>query len=95
MKNWMNFATVMLVLCGLFMSSQALAKSKVLYIDSYHEGYAWSDGICNGIKETLGDKAELKVHRMDTKRNGSDDFKKEAGLKAKAVFGDAPAKPNK
>ena len=58
---------------------------KVLFIDSYHEGYAWSDGITSGIQQTLeGTGAELKIIRMDTKRNGSDDFKKEAALKAKA-----------
>jgi ABC-type uncharacterized transport system substrate-binding protein len=63
----------------------ALAGKKVLFIDSYHEGYAWSDGITTGIKTTLeGTGAELKILRMDTKRNGDDAFKKAAALKAKA-----------
>ena len=58
---------------------------KVLFIDSYHEGYAWSDGITRGVQSTLeGTGVNLKVIRMDTKRNTSDDFKKKAGLKAKA-----------
>lgn len=58
---------------------------KILFIDSYHAGYAWSDGITSGIQQTLeGTGIELKIIRMDTKRNGSDDFKKEAALKAKA-----------
>lgn len=65
-----------------------VAKPKVLYIDSYHEGYAWSDGITKGVQKSLGDKVELKVHRMDTKRNGSEEFKTEAGKKAKAVIDD-------
>jgi len=86
MKNWMKAAVVVMVLCGLLLSAQANAKSKVLYVDSYHEGYAWSDGIARGIQQVLGDKAELKIHRMDTKRNTSEDFKKEAALKAKAVI---------
>jgi ABC-type uncharacterized transport system substrate-binding protein len=58
---------------------------KILYIDSYHEGYEWSDGITAGVEQALeGTGAELKIVRMDTKRNGGDDFKKEAALKAKA-----------
>ena len=58
---------------------------KVLFIDSYHEGYAWSDGITRGVQSTLeGTGVNLKVIRMDTKRNTSDDFKKKAALKAKA-----------
>ena len=62
-----------------------LAGKKVLFIDSYHEGYAWSDGITNGIKTTLdGSGVELKVFRMDTKRNTDEEFKKSAALKAKA-----------
>ena len=60
---------------------------KILFIDSYHEGYAWSDGITSGIQQTLeGTGVELKIIRMDTKRNGSDDFKKAAALKAKATI---------
>jgi ABC-type uncharacterized transport system substrate-binding protein len=58
-------------------------KKKVLFIDSYHEGYEWSDGIVRGVKNVLGDKCELKIVRMDTKRNPSDDFKKKAGEKVK------------
>ena len=58
---------------------------KVLFIDSYHEGYAWSDGITRGVQTILrGTGVDLKVIRMDTKRNTSDDFKKAAALKAKA-----------
>lgn len=58
---------------------------KVLYIDSYHEGYAWSDGIMKGIKDVLGKSGvELKMHLMDTKRNGAPEFAAAAGEKAKA-----------
>ena len=57
---------------------------KVLFIDSYHEGYAWSDGITAGVKQVFeGTGVELKIIRMDTKRNKSDDFKRKAALKAK------------
>ncbi len=60
---------------------------KVLFIDSYHEGYAWSDGIGRGINSILdGSGVELKVVRMDTKRNNDTGFKEQAALKAKAVI---------
>jgi hypothetical protein len=60
---------------------------KVLFIDSYHEGYAWSDGITSSLKRTLdGTGVELKIIRMDTKRNNDKEFKKNAALKAKSVI---------
>ena len=63
--------------------AQSAAK-KVMLIDSYHEGYEWSDGIITGAKGVLGPKGvELKVVHMDTKRNAGDAFAKAAGLKAK------------
>jgi ABC-type uncharacterized transport system substrate-binding protein len=86
---------VLSLILGLFMvftfSSLSLAADfsgkKVLFIDSYHEGYGWSDGITQGIQDVIAKSgAELKIHRMDTKRNSGDDFKKEAALKAKALI---------
>lgn len=60
---------------------------KVLYIDSYHEGYLWSDGITQGVIETLNDTGvELMIHRMDTKNHGDEEFKKNAGIIAKEVI---------
>ena len=62
---------------------------RVLFIDSYHAGYAWSDGITAGIQQVLANtNVELKVHRMDTKRNSSEDFMKQAAIRAKAVIED-------
>ena len=61
------------------------AGKKILYIDSYHAGYAWSDGILSGIEQGLeGTGIDLKVIRMDTKRNPSEDFAKQAALQMKA-----------
>ncbi len=58
---------------------------KVLHINSYHQGYAWSDGIEKGVQKTLaGHQVELKIHRMDTKRHRDPQFIKQAALKAKA-----------
>lgn len=75
----------------MFFASNAFASSysgkKVLYIDSYHQGYAWSDGIAKGVKNTLKQTGvELKIIYLDTKRNTSEEFKKAAAVKAKAVI---------
>lgn len=69
--------------CGV--SAAEFDGKKVLYIDSYHAGYEWSDGITSGVEKRLqGTGVELKIVRMDTKRNKSDAFKEEAAQKAKA-----------
>ncbi len=63
------------------------AGKKILYIDSYHEGYEWSDGITTGITGVLADTGvQLKIYRMDTKRNPSEDFKEQAALEAKVLI---------
>jgi ABC-type uncharacterized transport system substrate-binding protein len=81
------FALVLSLLLVLSLCGAALAKQKVLFVDSYHEGYPWSDGITEGIQEVFkGKDIELKIVRMDTKRNTSEEFKKEAALSAKGVI---------
>ena len=63
-------------------------KKKVLIINSYHEGYAWSDGVESGIAGVLKEHPEIeyKFHRMDTKRNNSKDALQEAAIKAKKLI---------
>ena len=61
------------------------AGKKIVWVDSYHQGYEWSDGLEASIKETLADTGvELKIIRMDTKRNTSEDFGQQSGANAKA-----------
>ncbi|MEY4744986.1 MAG: hypothetical protein RL272_931 [Candidatus Parcubacteria bacterium] len=63
----------------------ALSGKKVLFLDSYHEGYEWSDGIASGIRSKLeGTGVQLKIVHMDTKRNPEEEFKRRAGEAAKA-----------
>lgn len=67
--------------------ASGLSGKKVLFIDSYHAGYAWSDGITHGVKQGLKDAdVQLRIHRMDTKRNRSEAFKRKAALEAKAAI---------
>lgn len=61
------------------------AGKKILWVDSYHEGYAWSDGIEDGVQSSLENSGvDLKIVRMDTKRNGGEEFGQQAGLDTKA-----------
>lgn len=46
-----------------------LSADRCLYISSYHQGYAWSDGVERGIRNTLAGRCELRQFDMDTKRN--------------------------
>ncbi len=83
--------TVLSISLFLFISSVSMAADfsgkKVLFIDSYHEGYPWSDGITKGVQQTLnGTGVELKIIRLDTKRNKGEAFMNEAVQKAKAVI---------
>ena len=54
------------------------AKSKsVLVLNSYHQGYKWTDYIVEGIEKTLNDKIEnleLHIEYMDTKRVYSSEY---------------------
>ncbi len=69
--------TVMLIfsligpLTGANAASASDKTSRILYINSYHRGYIWSDGIEQGLRERLnnsGRKIDVYVEFMDTKR---------------------------
>ncbi len=63
----------------------AESSKKVLFINSYHAGYEWSDGVEKGIQQTLKEKpVELKKFYMDTKRQRDPEQIKQAALEAKA-----------
>ena len=66
-------------------SGSEYSGKKILWVNSYHAGYPWSDGIEAGLHEVLDDTGvELKIVEMDTKRNTDEDFGQSAGMKAKA-----------
>ena len=66
---------------------------KVLYVNSYHKGYAGSDPITQGIEQVLSDQGvELKIHYMDTKNNPEEVFAKAAALEAyRSILADESA----
>jgi ABC-type uncharacterized transport system substrate-binding protein len=76
----------------------ATNKPKVLFVNSYHEGYPWSDSILDGILATLNihrfndgrldcsaSPVTLSLCYMDTKRNGAEEYKRQAGLRVKSI----------
>jgi ABC-type uncharacterized transport system substrate-binding protein len=65
--------------------SRAVA-GKCLFVSSYHTGYAWSDGVESGLRETLDGKCELKQFDMDTKRHKDEMSIKDAAQKAKELI---------
>jgi ABC-type uncharacterized transport system substrate-binding protein len=54
-----------------------------VYISSYHQGFAWSDGIEKAVKSTLKDKCKIIQYNMDTKRYKEDSYIKGQALNAK------------
>ncbi len=85
------------ILCMLLAALGANAgKPKVLFVNSYHAEYEWSEGIIQGVLDPLkisrgadgaldcrSSPVELQLHHMDTKRNQSEAFIQAAALKAR------------
>jgi len=64
-------------------SQPDFAGKKVVYVNSYHEGYAWSDAIETGLHTVFdGTGVELTIIRLDTKNNPDVAFGEAAGAKA-------------
>jgi ABC-type uncharacterized transport system substrate-binding protein len=56
---------------------------RVVFVNSYHEGYEWSDGIETGFHSVLDDTgSELLFIRMDTKQNADEEFRTNAARTA-------------
>ncbi len=67
--------------------AQAQSGKRVLFVNSYHDGYPWSDGEEAGTKQALaGSGVKLEFYRMDTKRHGDDKWFKEQSQKLKALI---------
>ena len=76
--GWTNFifflACIFIIPSSLMTASSCLAdkeKKTVLYLNSYHNGYHWSDGLLEGIRTVLNQshyKVDLQIEYMDTKK---------------------------
>ncbi len=53
-------------------------KKAILYLNSYHKGYHWSDEITQGIEDQINQTPyDLYIEYLDTKRQYSDSYKQE------------------
>jgi ABC-type uncharacterized transport system substrate-binding protein len=67
--------------------ASSVAGKRVFWVDSYHEGNPWNDGIGRGIKATLdGSGVVFGAFHMDVARHPGDAFASEAARKAKAAI---------
>lgn len=57
-----------------------------LFVSSYHEGYAWSDGVARGLHKVLDGKCQITKFNMDAKRHTSEAHARQAALEAKALI---------
>ncbi|MDD2815131.1 MAG: ABC transporter substrate binding protein [Thiotrichaceae bacterium] len=65
--------------------AEDFAGKRILYVNAYHQGYPWSDGISEAIQRILKNAGvELKIAYMDTKRRSTDESKRVAALRIKA-----------
>lgn len=75
------------------------AKSKVLYVNSYHSDFPWSSGIIDGLLTTLNitqdaagriddsdSEIQLRMFHMDTKRNAGEDYIRASALEVKGLI---------
>lgn len=67
-------------------AASAADQPKCLFVSSYHQGYAWSDGVERGLRQTLAGKCELQQLDMDTKRRKSDSEINGAVQRARALI---------
>ncbi|MCX7044013.1 MAG: hypothetical protein NTX50_00815 [Candidatus Sumerlaeota bacterium] len=65
----------------------AYAGKKILMVCSYHEGYQGADDKVRGARMALeGTGVNLKLFHMDAKRNDSEEYGRQAGIRAKAAM---------
>ena len=54
--------------CLFFLPAHAAAEQRILVLQSYHPGFAWSDRINQGILDTVPRDIIVQIEYMDTKR---------------------------
>lgn len=68
----LQFFLLFFLIVGLEISSFAIEnqdRKKILWVDSYNSGYAWSDGIERGIRARLqSEDIDFEIFHMDTKK---------------------------
>jgi ABC-type uncharacterized transport system substrate-binding protein len=81
---------LILLLIGITLTAEGnYAGKRILYIDSYHEGWPWNDRIASGIAKVLdGTGVELQIFYMDSKRNTEEEYKIRIGRQVRQLIED-------
>ncbi|ACS80370.1 ABC transporter substrate-binding protein [Maridesulfovibrio salexigens] len=72
--------SILIFLLFFVSAASANSKPKVLYIESYHDGYAWDQEQRAGLESILKDQVELYNFQMDTKRIDASQYQEKADL---------------
>lgn len=73
-RTWMLLPAFILILFCLAMPSNSHSdeeKKSVLYLNSYHNGYHWSDGLLDGVRTVLNNsryRVDMQIEYMDAKK---------------------------
>ena len=89
MQKSISIFIILFIFSTLVNANSIVKKKKVLYVNSYHKGLYWSDGIEKAIKNTLlksGIPINFKRIEMDTKRNSSEEYKLRIAKKVKDLI---------
>jgi ABC-type uncharacterized transport system substrate-binding protein len=60
--------------------------AKCLFISSYHRGYAWSDGVEQGVRAVLKSRCDLRQFDLDAKRHKEPQEIAQKALEARALI---------
>lgn len=80
---------LLIFLNTIFFQTLLANEKKVLYVNSYHSGYLWSDEVEETVYSALKTSSfniDIKSVYMDTKKNKDEAFKLESGLKVKKII---------
>ena len=78
--KWLVRSVLLGLLALCFQDPAQAADKKILLVQSYHQGYEWTDAITAGVQKALqGQSTQFEVFYMDTKRKNDNAWKEEAG----------------
>jgi ABC-type uncharacterized transport system substrate-binding protein len=83
--HWSVWRLSVLLLISLYVPHHSWA-AKCLFVSSYHQGYAWSDGVERGVRAVLEGRCELKQFNLDAKRLKESKDLQQKALEAKALI---------
>lgn len=80
------FTLSFILAAALLSPTHAATASRCLFISSYHQGYAWSDGVERGLRAVLQKRCEIRQFDMDTKRHKDEPYKQRIGEQARRLI---------